>query len=80
MRLTRLYLRNFRVYEGPLELELPPGLIGIYGPNGAGKTTLLESIRWALWGKGKTGNDDIRTSGVGGDCVCLLYTSPSPRD
>ena len=69
MRLTRLYLRNFRVYEGPLELELPPGLIGIYGPNGAGKTTLLESIRWALWGKGKTGNDDIRTSGVGGDCV-----------
>ncbi|HSS09067.1 MAG TPA: SMC family ATPase, partial [Acidimicrobiales bacterium] len=69
MRLTRLYLRNFRVYEDPLELELPPGLIGIYGPNGAGKTTLLEAIRWALWGKGKTGNEDIRTSGVGGDCV-----------
>jgi exonuclease SbcC len=69
MRLTRLYLRNFRVYEDPLEIDVPPGLIGIYGPNGAGKTTLLESIRWALWGKGKTANDDIRTSGVGGDCV-----------
>jgi exonuclease SbcC len=69
MRLTRLYLRNFRVYEDALELELPPGLIGIYGPNGAGKTTLLESIRWALWGRAKTANDDIRTSGVGGDCV-----------
>ena len=26
MRLTRLYLRNYRVYEEPLELELPPGL------------------------------------------------------
>ena len=33
MRLTRLYLRNYRVYEDPLELELPPGLIGVYGSN-----------------------------------------------
>ena len=31
MQLTRLYLRNYRVYEEPLELELPPGLIGIFG-------------------------------------------------
>jgi recombinational DNA repair ATPase RecF len=35
--LTRLYLRNFRVYEDELDLALPPGLVGIYGPNGAGK-------------------------------------------
>ena len=31
MQLTRLYLRNYRVYEDELDLALPPGLVGIYG-------------------------------------------------
>jgi DNA repair protein SbcC/Rad50 len=69
MRLTRLYLRNYRVFEDALELELPPGLIGIFGVNGAGKSALLESILWTLWGRARTGKDEVRTSGVGGDCV-----------
>ena len=38
MLINRLYLRNFRVYEDELDLEIPPGLVGIYGPNGAGKS------------------------------------------
>src|ERR1700727_462814 len=67
--LTRLYLRNFRVYEDELDLELPPGLVGIYGPNGAGKSTLLEAILWTLWGKARTTKDQIRSAGVGGDCI-----------
>src|ERR1700738_3095911 len=69
MRLTRLYMRNYRVYEEPLELELPPGLTGIFGVNGAGKSALLESILWTLWGRARTGKDEVRTSGVGGDCI-----------
>jgi DNA repair exonuclease SbcCD ATPase subunit len=69
MRLTRLYLRNYRVFEDALELELPPGLIGIFGVNGAGKSALLESILWTLWGRARTGKDEVRTSGVGGECV-----------
>ena len=72
MLLTRLYLRNYRVYEDPLELDLPPGLVGIYGANGAGKSTLLEAIVFTLWGKARTGKDDVRTAGVGGDCVAEL--------
>jgi exonuclease SbcC len=67
--ITRLYLRNFRVYEDELDLEIPPGLVGIYGPNGAGKSTLLEAILFTLWGKARTTKDQIRSSGVGGDCV-----------
>jgi len=67
--LTRLYLRNFRVYEDELDLELPPGLVGIYGPNGSGKSTLLEAILWTLWGKARTTKDLIRSAGVGGDCI-----------
>ncbi|MBV8160483.1 MAG: AAA family ATPase, partial [Acidimicrobiia bacterium] len=39
MRLTRIRLRNYRVYED-LDLELPPGLTGVYGANGSGKSTL----------------------------------------
>jgi DNA repair protein SbcC/Rad50 len=69
VRLTRLYLRNYRVFEDPVELELPPGLIGIFGVNGAGKSALLESILWTLWGRSRTSKDEVRTSGVGGDCV-----------
>ncbi len=69
MLIKRLYLRNFRVYEDELDLELPPGLVGIYGPNGAGKSTLLEAILFTLWGKARTTKDQIRSSGVGGDCV-----------
>src|SRR6202034_3687139 len=67
--LTRLYLRNFRVYEDELDLDLPPGLVGIYGPNGSGKSTLLEAILWTLWGKARTTKEQIRSAGVGGDCV-----------
>ena len=58
MRITRVRLRNYRVYE-ELDLELPPGLVGIYGSNGTGKSTLVESIRWTLYGRGRTANDEI---------------------
>ncbi|MGH9188508.1 MAG: AAA family ATPase, partial [Acidimicrobiales bacterium] len=69
MRLTRIYLRNYRVYEEPMELELPPGLVGVYGLNGAGKSSLIESIRFALYGRARTSLDEVRTSGVNGDCI-----------
>lgn len=69
MRITRLYLRNYRVYEGEHELDMPAGLVGIYGPNGSGKSAILGSIRWTLYGKDRTPNDQIRTSGVNADCV-----------
>ncbi|MDQ1393074.1 MAG: repair protein SbcC/Rad50, partial [Acidimicrobiaceae bacterium] len=69
MLLKRLSLRNYRVYEDQLDLDLPPGLIGIYGPNGSGKSTLLEAILFALWGRARTAKEDVRTAGVGGDCV-----------
>ena len=72
MLLTRLYLRNFRVYEDELDLEIPPGLVGIFGPNGAGKSTLLEAIVWTLWGKARTTKEQIRSAGVGGDCLTEL--------
>src|SRR5947209_6023528 len=68
MRLTRVRLRNYRVYED-LDLGLPPGLTGVYGANGAGKSTLMEAIRFTLYGRARTSNDEIRTSGVNADCV-----------
>ena len=69
MRVTRLYLRNYRVFEDELDLAVPAGLVGIYGPNGAGKSALIESIRFGLYGKARTPNDQIRTTGVNADCV-----------
>ena len=69
MRLTRLYLRNYRVYEDELALELPPGLVGVYGLNGAGKSFLVESVLWTIWGHSRTAKAEVRTAGAGGDCV-----------
>ena len=69
MRITRIYLRNYRVYEQELDLAMPAGLVGIYGPNGAGKSALLESILWTLWGRSRTRNEEVRTSGVGAECI-----------
>ncbi|MDP9387408.1 MAG: SMC family ATPase, partial [Actinomycetota bacterium] len=69
MLVTRLHLRNYRVYEDALDLEVPPGLVGIVGPNGAGKSYLVESLLFALWGRTRTSIADVRTTGVGGDCV-----------
>lgn len=69
MRITRLYLRNYRVYEDELELAVPAGLVGIYGANGAGKSYLIDAIRWTLYGRSRTSVQDVRTTGVGGECV-----------
>jgi exonuclease SbcC len=65
--INRLRLRNFRVYEDELDLDVPPGLVGIFGPNGAGKSTLLEAIVFALWGRARTPKELIRSTGVGGE-------------
>jgi exonuclease SbcC len=67
--IQRIYLRNYRVFEDELDLELPPGLVGIYGPNGAGKSTLLESMLWALWGKARTSKEEVPTAGSRGECI-----------
>ncbi len=71
MEIRSISLRNFRVFES-LDLEVPPGLVGIYGPNGAGKSTLLESVTWALYGRARTPKQGIATSGTTGECVVEL--------
>lgn len=68
MRVYKISLRNYRVFEDPLEIEIPSGLVGIYGPNGAGKSYFIESIPWILFGRSRTSISDIRTSGATGDC------------
>ena len=69
MKITRLYLRNYRTFADEVSLELPGGLIGIYGVNGAGKSALIESIRWTLYGKARTSIPEIRTTGVQTECI-----------
>ena len=71
MRVTRLSLRNFRVFP-ELDLEVPPGVVGIYGPNGAGKSTLVESILWALFGVARTGKEALRSDGATGETVATV--------
>jgi exonuclease SbcC len=70
--IDRIYLRNYRVFEDELELLLPPGVVGVFGPNGAGKSTLIESILWILWGKARTGKEEVTSSGTHGQCVAEM--------
>lgn len=72
MRITRIYLRNYRVFEQELDLAMPSGLVGIYGVNGGGKSSLIESILWTLYGRSRTKNEEIRTTGVLADCITEL--------
>ncbi len=69
MRIYRISLQNYRVFEDPLELEFPSGLVGVYGSNGAGKSYLIESIPWTLYGRSRTSVQDVRTSGSDKECV-----------
>jgi DNA repair exonuclease SbcCD ATPase subunit len=64
-----MLLRNYRVFEQELELEIPPGLVGVYGLNGAGKSALIESIRFTLYGRSRTSMDEVRTAGVNAECI-----------
>lgn len=56
MIITKLVMRNFRVFRGEHTLDLDPGeqkgkpLILIGGLNGSGKTSILTAIRLALYG------------------------------
>lgn len=71
MRIRELSLRNYRVFE-EVDLELPARVIGIFGPNGAGKSTLMEAVLYALYGRARTGKDQIRTHGLLTDCAVRL--------
>ncbi|HUP86700.1 MAG TPA: SMC family ATPase [Acidimicrobiales bacterium] len=72
MRITRIYLRNYRVFEQELDLAMPSGLVGVYGVNGGGKSSLIESILWTIYGRSRTKNEEIRTTGVLADCITEL--------
>jgi exonuclease SbcC len=69
MRVTRIYLQNYRTFEEPVDLEVPPGLVGVYGVNGAGKSSLVEALPFAFYGTSRTTKDEVRTAGVGAECV-----------
>ena len=57
----------------------------IIGTNGAGKSTVLDALTFSLFGKPfrKINKSQLINQANEKDCkveVCLLYTSPSPRD
>ena len=60
-----------------LSLEIKKGeIFGFLGPNGAGKSTSINMMVGLL--KPTSGN--ILFNGKDSSYLCLLYTSPSPRD
>ena len=59
------------------------GAYALLGPSGCGKTTLLNIISGLLTpsrGRILFGQEDVTTRTPEERNICLLYTSPSPRD
>ncbi len=50
MIIKNIEVTGFRGIKGPLELDFPDGIIGIFGENESGKTTLMDSIFFGLYG------------------------------
>ena len=75
----QLTLRNFMCYRtdddgNPLRLELDGiHVLCLSGENGAGKSTLLDAITWALWGEGRSSDDDLIAQGETEMMVELVF-------
>ena len=67
--LTYSYSNKSKPALNKVSVQIKPGtLTALVGPNGAGKSTLLKLLQ------GQNNPD------IGDITICLLYTSPSPRD
>ena len=60
-------------------VDFEPGLMSISGPNGSGKSNILDAITFALGENKPTVMRAPSLRALMHD-ICLLYTSPSPRD
>ena len=73
MLLKSLHLHNYRRYRNQY-VEFPNEMIGIVGKNGTGKSTLIEAVGWCIYGRARTGNEEVRTSSAppGEECAVKL--------
>ena len=82
--LSKVYDNGFQALK-KVNLNIKKGeIIALLGPNGAGKTTLISIICGIVTpSSGKVTVDDfdiIDDYRETRSRICLLYTSPSPRD
>ena len=80
--LASLSVSNIVLIE-QLTLDFEPGLTVLTGETGAGKSILLDALGLALgsradFGLIRQGSQNAQVSAL--FQICLLYTSPSPRD
>ena len=75
MHIKKLEICGFKSFVDRTVIHFDHDMIGIVGPNGCGKSNVVDSIRWVM---GEQSAKALRGKAMGD--VCLLYTSPSPRD
>ena len=93
MKLKRLEIAGFKSFRDRVVLDFGGGINGVVGPNGCGKSNIVDAIRWVMGEqrvktlRGKkmddvifNGSVDAAPVGMAEVTICLLYTSPSPRD
>lgn len=50
MKIRRLFIKDFGIFQNELLEDIAPGLVVIGGHNRAGKTTFLELLRYLPFG------------------------------
>ena len=83
-QLSKVYSNDFKALNN-INLDINKGeIFALLGPNGAGKTTLISIICGIVTPSDGTvlvnGSDIIDDYRLTRSQICLLYTSPSPRD
>ena len=83
-RLSKTYASGFQALDN-IDLKIRRGeIFALLGPNGAGKTTLINIICGIVNPTQGVimadGHDIVSEYRAARSLICLLYTSPSPRD
>ena len=91
MQLKHIKLAGFKSFVDSTRISFPTNLVAVVGPNGCGKSNVIDAVKWVL---GELSAKNLRGDSMSdvifngsdlrkpsGQCsICLLYTSPSPRD
>ena len=82
--LIEILTKMLGVADTAMKLDTKPSVILMVGVNGVGKTTTIGKLSKQLRAQGKSvllcAGDTFRAAAAEQLSICLLYTSPSPRD